>query len=164
MSHLHPPTVHFPIAFLSFATLGDLIGLAIPKVTDPANLLLALGTTSALLTVMTGLLDLSNLKPQPKRTALAQRHLTLAGVAWVCYGASLALRLSTEGLSKPGPAALTFSVLGLTLLLLAAHFGGRLVFDHGAGLAPTLLNDSSSSIPANTKAIDNQHDRRPDSP
>ena len=155
MPRLHPPTVHFPIAFLSFATMGDLLGLAVPKATEPANFLLALGTMTALLTAMTGLLDLANLEPQPERSALAERHLGIALAAWVCYGASLALRLSANGLLRPSPAALIFSVLGLSLLLAAAHLGGKLVYQHGAGLAPALLDSTTT----NTTGDRSRHER-----
>jgi uncharacterized membrane protein len=131
MRRFHPPTVHFPIAFLSFASLGDLAGLRWGWAGQLANTLLVLGLLMALLTAGTGLLDLRRVPPDPSPVArVADRHLMLALLTWASYAASLALRVQERSLVLPGSAALALSLLGLLLLLATGSWGGKLVYEH----------------------------------
>jgi uncharacterized membrane protein len=129
----HPSTVHFPIAFLSFGTLADLVGQWRPEVITTAHVLTLLGVSSAAATVTAGLLDYRGVGDEPTVIRVANTHMLLGLVAWSCYGLSLLARLDGRTLMPPGPLALGFSVIGFGLLIACSHKGGQLVYHYNIG-------------------------------
>ena len=98
-----------------------------------ADTSIALGVVSALPSAMSGVADWVDLYDHHRRVGMV--HALLNTVALGCFGASLALRRSSNnqrGLAK------VFSGSGLGILGLAGAFGGELVFTLGVNAPHTL--------------------------
>lgn len=158
LTHVHPATVHFPIAFLLLASGAGLLYLY----WRPLDLLrtftwwpMALGWVGTLVAMLTGLLAQSGLPPDaPYRTVL-NGHITSGVALWVLYGLLLYWRwlflkkpvrrakTTTAALLAPtdllqAPAAklrLTILLLaGIGLVLASGWNGGQLVYTWGVNV------------------------------
>lgn len=132
---LHPALVHFPIACWSLATLADVASL---HWGEPAwhfaGIAMLIGTLAALVAMASGLLEFVKIDDASPALADANRHMLLVMGAWLCYAASLAVRMERFSLVKPNALALGLGVLGFLVLIAAGWFGGRLVYTHGVGV------------------------------
>lgn len=128
---LHPPLVHFPIAFLIGGSAADAAWLA--GLTGDAAIgwwLIAAGLAAALVAMLAGLADFARL--DAALVGRAYRHMTFAGLAVSAYALSLYLRMPEP---VPGRASLAAGFAGAALLAVAGFLGGELVFRFGAGRA-----------------------------
>ena len=132
---LHPQSVHFPIAFWSFATLGDIASLKFgEQLLWITGVMLVLGTMTALVTMLTGLIEFGKISEQSPATQIANQHMKLALATWVLYAASLFMRLEGTTLTKPGIIAICLSSLGFLFLTATGWFGGKLVYKFKVGV------------------------------
>lgn len=132
---LHPIIVHFPVATWLLSTIGDMAGLfGNEQVSWVAGVLLTVGTITALLAMVTGLMELGKIDPQHPATKTANQHMLLMLTSWSCYAVSLFLRLDGASLGQPGILALILSVAGAVTLCIAGWLGGKLVYEHGIGV------------------------------
>ncbi|MER2512400.1 MAG: DUF2231 domain-containing protein [Nitrosomonas ureae] len=142
MKHpIHPMLVHFPIATWFLATIADITSLFTnEQVGWVAGVLLVIGTITALLAMMTGLLELGKIDQQSPALKIANQHMILIMISWSFYAVSLFLRLNGTQLEQPGLMAISFSIIGLIFLCSAGWMGGKLVYEHGVGIKKENLN------------------------
>lgn len=152
LTHVHPATVHFPIAFLLLASSAGLLYLY----WRPLDLLrtltwwpMVLGWLGTLVAMLTGLLAQSGLPPDAPYRNVLNGHITSGVALWVLYGLLLYwqwlfLKKSARR-SKPAPTDLlqvTTAKLRLTILLLigiglvlaSGWNGGQLVYTWGVNV------------------------------
>lgn len=140
---LHPFVVHLPIGLLASAAVIDLAGLAVRSrraLPRAATGLCIAGAITLVAAYFTGRADAAALRIPESAQALVDEHWAWAWRTTVFYSALAAGRLAllpaapaTERrLRLPVAAA---GVLGLMLLFQTAERGGRLVYEHGVGVA-----------------------------
>lgn len=136
MKHpIHPMLVHFPIATWFLATLADLASLFMnEQVGWVAGVLLVVGTITALLAMITGLVELGKIDAQSPAMKVANQHMILIMTSWSFYALSLFLRLNGTQLEQPGLLAIALSVAGFIFLCSAGWMGGKLVYEYGVGI------------------------------
>lgn len=144
---LHPLVIHFPIALLLIAPLFVVLAVRGSKEKQrtflwSALILLALGTASLYLAIGTGKAA-SNLVPRtPEINAILEYHRTLARETAITFTVATAAFALILLISKFDIRAsdltpllpLTFIVsylIGVVLLIVAAHNGARLVHELG---------------------------------
>ncbi len=139
MKHpIHPMLVHFPVATWFLATLGDIASLFThEQVGWVAGVLLVIGTMTALLAMVTGLVELGKIDSQSPAANIANQHMILILTSWSFYAVSLFLRLDGTQLEQPGSLAIASSVAGLIFLCSAGWMGGKLVYEYGVGIHPS---------------------------
>ena len=140
---LHPLVVHLPIGLLASATVIDIAGLAVPSrrpLPRAATGLYLAGAATLVAAYVTGRADATALAVPETTRALIDEHWTWAWRTTLAFCALAAARLAlvrappaTERrLRLPAAAA---GLLGLALLFQTAERGGRLVYEHGVGVA-----------------------------
>ena len=140
---LHPLVVHLPIGLLASAAVVDIAGLAAPSrraLPNAATGLYLAGAASLVAAYLTGRADAAALAAPGPARALVDEHWTWAWRTTIFYnvlaGGRLALLLAPpvaeRRLRLPMAAA---GLLALALLFQTAERGGRLVYEHGVGVA-----------------------------
>ena len=129
---LHPVLVDVAGAFWTSSITLDLLGaLGFKRFRSGADAMLLAGVVSSLPTVSAGFIEWSTLDAKDRVKGLG--HGALAGSASALYLVSLALRLTGHRHASFG-----VSLVASIVVSVAAHFGGKLVFNHGAGQRPEL--------------------------
>lgn len=133
---LHTALVHFPIAFLTCASICDLASLMGWRAAWPPSYpLLALGVATGLIAMLAGLPELAKLKDDKSAEQAANIHMSLMGGAWCLYLTALLLRNDNmEIVNSPHIIAISSSLAGFLLLTLGGWFGGKLVYYHGVSV------------------------------
>ncbi|SFE54747.1 DUF2231 domain-containing protein [Nitrosomonas sp. Nm166] len=136
MKHpIHPILVHFPIATWFLATIADVTSLFTnEQVGWVAGVLLVIGITTALLAMVTGLIELGKIDQQSPAIKIANQHMILIMVSWSFYAVSLFMRLDGTRLEQPDLIAIALSIVGLIFLCIAGWMGGKLVYEYGIGV------------------------------
>lgn len=136
MKHpVHPILVHFPIATWFISTIGDIAGLFIDeRISWVAGVLLVTGVITALFAMISGLVELGKIDQQSPAIKTANQHMMLIMISWSFYAVSLFLRLDGTNLGQPGMLAVILSIMGFIFLCIAGRLGGKLVYEHGAGV------------------------------
>lgn len=131
---LHPALVHFPVACWSLATCADIASLWLGRPAwRLAGELLAIGLLTALAAMLAGLFEYARIAEGSPALPDARRHMLFALMAFVFYGASLALRLHGTTLVAPTGPALATGMAGFLCLGAAGWLGGKLVHQHRIG-------------------------------
>jgi uncharacterized membrane protein len=127
---IHPMLVAIPIGLWIFSLVCDLAHLfeAGENWRIVALYTLAGGIAGALLAAVPGFIDMLSLTSPIRRTALIHMGINLSVVA--LYAVNLWFRLQ-------GSTLVWLSVLGLGLLVVSGWLGGKMVFEHGVGVART---------------------------
>lgn len=136
MKHpLHPAIVHFPIACWTLATFGDVASLWLGKQAWWwSGVSLSIGTVTAILAMITGMIELLRISNQQQALSVAERHMQLIFLAWALYTASLLLRIENFTLQAPSTIEIVLSCFGLLTLLIGAWFGAQLVYKYRVGM------------------------------
>jgi len=123
---LHPMLVHFPIALFITSVLFDLLGIW----------LTALGVLTGLAAFASGDLAAEAAEKAGIAESLIETHEHLAGATVGLFGALLAWRLLLRNRFGPRTqiAYWMAATVGLGLLSATGHYGGSLVYEHGAGV------------------------------
>jgi uncharacterized membrane protein len=131
---VHPMLVHFPVAFWTLGTFCDGLTLAgVHGAWPEAALFLIIGLASAVPAAVAGLIDFAALPEKSARTGSI--HMLLMGTAWCLYLVAMLLRSSGLALAdKPEWAAVILSFMGFLVLVAGGYYGGRLVYQFGAGV------------------------------
>jgi uncharacterized membrane protein len=131
---VHPALVHFPIALLLSATIGDLAWAAgLTANTQVSAVMMAGGLAGGLLAMGAGMVDLARLDQALVPHAL--RHVGVVGLAWLGYCIALYLRRDAlSGAVSISMATIVISVGSALVLALGGWLGGRLVYTFGAGV------------------------------
>ncbi len=132
IGRLHPALVHFPIAGLVALAVVDLIGVGLRRESwRRAGMVVLIATTVALLpTVATGLLRATHMAADAGEQSLIVKHRTLNLTVTGLVIAALVLRAARRKplLGAYRIAYLTLVYVATALVLVAADFGGRLVY------------------------------------
>lgn len=166
-SPLHPALVHFPIVLILLGTF-----VALPAVFTPrwhlrwiAAILLALGAAGTGAALATGEEDGEAVEHVAGVDAVldlheqwADRTLAFSIVAGVCALAAAGATLHWPRLARgAGLASLVVAVAATFSVVQTGHYGGQLVYRHGAGvnLAPATANgEAKSTVPARAQRRD----------
>ncbi len=157
-SHLHPATVHFPIALLSLASIAGLLYLywqARPTLVVLTWWPMFLGWLGATLAILTGLLAQSGLPPTAPYRPVLNWHISTGLALFVVYGVLLYQRwvynsvrahkartrrgTDSSELLEDARAKGWISLLllaGLILIVASGWNGGKLVYEWGVNVAP----------------------------
>lgn len=136
----HPLLVHYPVALWPAAVVVDLAAWIRrrPSWHGWAYALQAAATLGALAAVVSGNAAAAPLRADSALVAPLGRHEDVATLAlFYCLGAVLLrLPLHLQGrVGRRGAVLWIAASLGAAaLVLLAAYYGGHLVYDHGAGV------------------------------
>lgn len=133
---IHPALVHFPVALWPTSLLGDVVGLwgGDPLWWQLSFWCLALGLIAALPAIAAGLLDYASLPNDHPALGTANAHLLIMSGATTVFLVSLLVRAGPAAAPPPSSmVALSFSLVGMALLLVGAWLGGALVYRHGVG-------------------------------
>lgn len=136
----HPQIVHTPIVAIVVSLLFDLAGRALDRdwLRRAGMVLLVLGVLGAGAAVLSGDgAEHAAEKQGVPREAIAQHENAGKVTLWLGVATVIA-RAATGALPAVRPALAVLAVLlhvwTATSVVIAAHRGGRLVFDHGAGV------------------------------
>lgn len=140
---LHPLVVHLPIGLLVSAAVVDLAGLAAPRspaLRRAATGLYLAGAATLVAAYVTGRADAAALRVPGSAHSVVDEHWTWAWRTTIYFGVvaagRLALMLAAPATERRVRLPLAAAgVLGLTLLFQTAERGGRLVYEHGVGVA-----------------------------
>ncbi|MFQ5809351.1 MAG: DUF2231 domain-containing protein, partial [Armatimonadota bacterium] len=137
MLNVHPLFVHFPIALLMVALGLEALGFVCKneRIQYAAGWNLALGALGAVAAAVTGLLAESGISAGGAAGQLMLTHKTLALVATGLAVVLAGWRLRSRG-AMSSPLRVTFLALmvGMVVVLgVSAHYGGRMVYEFGAG-------------------------------
>ena len=156
LTHLHPATVHFPIALLLLGSLLALLHLFRRPAVDlrlTVWLLLGLGWLGGAIAVLTGLLAQVNLPPDAPYRAVLNFHIGTGLAVLVLYGfllyrgwlfrgakaqnARQKRGNATADLLDDAGARTWFAavvVLGALLIVATGWYGGQLVYQFGVNV------------------------------
>ena len=132
IGRLHPALVHFPIAWLVGLALVDFVGLVLKREEwQRVGIFVLAGTVLSLLpTAATGLLRAAHMPSDVAVHSLLVTHRTLnfamAGLVLAAFVLRLLRRDRLQGWWRVVYLSLVFAATGLVLL--AADFGGRMVY------------------------------------
>lgn len=130
---LHPPLTHFPIAFWSLATFSDWVSTFSDLLPDNFSfILLALGTITAFGAIMTGFIEVGQIREKTPAMRAAFWHMGAMAAAFVLYLVSFLLRLS-DAHAPVSVLALALTTAGFLCLVVGGGFGGQLVYTYGVG-------------------------------
>jgi uncharacterized membrane protein len=134
-SHFHPMLVHFPIALVVFGFLADLGNLLFrkePCLSKTGFYLLIVGTLSALVAWLTGLLftaDLSGSAGDVKETHELFAWLTLGTLIVTSVIRILMLYRKSENTKLQWLAFILYA-LAMIFVSITGYYGGTLVYDN----------------------------------
>lgn len=138
----HAVVIHLPLGLLVTAVCIDLVALLrrSPAIAEVSSALHILGTMTLILAYLTGRTAASEVYTPGLAHALVAQHWDFAlGCVWYFSLATLcrlALQLWAKGFTRLGTMVSSIvGLAGLTLLAVTAEFGGRLVYEHGVGVA-----------------------------
>lgn len=135
-TRLHPPLLHFPIAFWVTGTVLDLVqraaGLSLPGIEGfalPHGLLWG-GVIAALPTVAAGLADFASLPGGVQDSRPLKLHMLCMSSAFTLFLVAALWRVKAGAFVAPPPlGVLGIEILGVVALFIGGHAGGRVVFE-----------------------------------
>jgi uncharacterized membrane protein len=140
---LHAALNDLPAALLLVAVLFDLASAALqrPVLRTAGYWTMLAGAVGGVLAVLSGLEAQGHIAHGEAVHQVMETHETLALVTLAIFAAVAVWRLVRETRMGTGErtGVLVASVAGLGVLVATAVYGGRLVFDHAAGIATPVL-------------------------
>ncbi len=140
---VHALVVSFPVALLTTAVFFELAALVLKKdgLRRIGFALLLVGTVSAGAAVLIGLQAEDAIQHGPAIHQLMEEHEELAYFTLGIFGVVALWRLVREGKMGGGEriAAFVLSLAGLGFLVDTGHHGGKMVFEHAAGVPDSTL-------------------------
>lgn len=134
---LHPLLVHFPIACATLAALFQLLAVIFrrPSLTLPAVLTLGLGAIMAIAAAVTGTAQEEVVGQLPGIHDSLELHETLGNITtWIMgLGSLVVIYLHLKGKLHPWGFLLALVAVA-TLVQVTGHYGGKLVYQFGAGV------------------------------
>jgi uncharacterized membrane protein len=138
---LHPMLVHFPIALLFTSVLFDAAGTWFTRENfrDGALWLLILGLLGGVAAAIAGDWAEEAAEKAGMAESMIETHETLAFVTLGIFGVLLLGRLvlRNQFTRKTMVPYFLIAAIGLGTLSATGHYGGDLVYEHGAGVALT---------------------------
>ncbi len=140
MHPIHPMLVHFPIALLSVSVLCDFVAVRWrPQDSRSAGFYtLVLGLVGAMASVISGHMAEETVEHSGAPEQILEIHEKLGFAVFWLFAGLLGLRVVERlGWIKERPfMTLGFGLVGTVVLFVASYYGGSLVYDYGAGVAP----------------------------
>jgi uncharacterized membrane protein len=142
--NIHPLVVHFPIALLSAAVLVDLVAWVLRRnvsLRNGATLLYVLGTGGAIAAYLTGRAAAQTIWLPGMAHAVIGEHWNWAlRTVWFFAFVTVARLVFLRPLGRVRghafiAAFLLAGLVGISLLIETGDRGGRLVYEHGVGIA-----------------------------
>lgn len=128
----HPVFVIFPIALYSGALVLDLLSRAGLSGAPLAGTYAVLGAVAgAAVSILTGLVDRSMMRPGSKIRGIATRHMYIQLTATAIFIANLAVRWSDRRVSKASILWIILDVLGVATVIAGGDVGASMVFKMG---------------------------------
>jgi uncharacterized membrane protein len=164
---VHALVVSFPVALLTTAVLFELAALVLRKdgLRRIGFALLLVGTVGAGVAVLIGLQAEDAIQHGPAIHSLMEEHEELAYFTLGIFAVVALWRLVREGKMGGGEriAAFVLSLAGLGFLADTGHHGGKMVFEHAAGMPDSTLkaelqNRQEAHTHAPGEAADHHHD------
>ncbi len=142
MPNVHPLLVHFPIALLATAFLVDIVALVLRRTSilrRTSTILYVLGALGAVAAVISGESAVETVEVTGQASSILNEHEELGEMVMKYYLVYGAVRVLLFWWLKPRiltwiPLAVIGGI-GLVPLYQASSFGGRLVYEQGAGVA-----------------------------
>lgn len=133
LSEIHPSLVHFPLALLPIAVGTDTIGNVTGnrKLNYAGKLAIAGAAISASVAGVFGLIAQEEVSLDEEGEKVLHTHRTL-NIATL--GVLTAMAVVRAAKRKPSTAYLLTGFSALAVTLFSAYLGGKLVYDHGAGV------------------------------
>lgn len=161
MENIHPLLVHFPIAFISFFVLVDIIACIFrkPSWRNLASGLLYFGTLTAAFTVYAGFEAAKTVAHDDVVHEVIERHEHLA-ISVLILASLLSLWRLLSGSNIKNGANFFFLLLALILaglVSLTADLGGLLVYHHGVAVLPAAMNASNGDQTEHSHDHDHEH-------
>lgn len=145
IDHLHPMLVHFPIALLVAAFVFDLAGLVTrrPSFSSAALYTSVMGAVGAIAAYVSGNQAEEGAERLAGIEAVLERHEDLGKLLVAVALAVLAVRVVVHwrGWKERFGAQALVTALSLVVVFVVGatgFYGGQLVYDHGAGVAPVM--------------------------
>jgi uncharacterized membrane protein len=140
IANIHPLLVHFPIAFLTFFVIIDLLGTVVQKNVWRvfASSMLYIGMLTTVVTVWAGLRASETVPHGHEVHDVMTLHQNF-GIAILVLGlimSALRLRHSPKGWGIHS----FFSILLLTLLIMGADLGGQMVYKYGVAVQAVMVS------------------------
>jgi uncharacterized membrane protein len=138
---LHAALNDLPAALLLVAVLFDLAGLRRPALRVAGFWTLVVGAFGGVLAVVSGLQAEEHIAHGEAVHRVMETHERLALITLAVFAVVALWRIVRERRMGSGErtAALVLSLVGLGTLLSTAVYGGKLVFDHAAGIPTEVL-------------------------
>lgn len=138
---LHAALNDLPAALLLVAVLFDLIGLRRPALRVAGFWTLVAGAVGGVLAVLSGLEAEEHIAHGEAVHRVMETHEKFAFVTLAIFAAVALWRILRDRRMGEGErvASVVVSVMGLAALLSTAVLGGKLVFDHAAGIPTEVL-------------------------
>jgi uncharacterized membrane protein len=136
---LHAAVVHVPVGLWPAAFLFDLLsrwGIGGNPIVKLSFYAISLGLLSLVLAVPSGIADWGKIKKEKPAWRLALYHMALNLVVALLFAVNFGLRVHDfRSATTVETAPLLLTAIGVLLLIPAAYLGGRMVYDHGIGVA-----------------------------
>lgn len=140
MHPIHPMLVHFPIALLSAAVLFDLLAVRWrpEEFRTTSFCTLVLGLAGGLASVISGHMAEEAVEHTGLPEQVLEIHEKLGFATFWLFGGLLGLRLAEwfGWIAERPPLRIGLGLGAVVVLLVASYYGGSLVYDYGAGVAP----------------------------
>jgi len=145
LSEIHPSLVHFPLALLPFAIGADAVGNATGnrKLNYAGKVAIAGAAISASLAGIFGLVAQEEVSLDDEGEKILHTHRTLNVAA---LGALTTMAVVRAGRRKPSAGYLVAGFAALAVTVFSAYLGGKLVYDHGAGVKRIGVGTSDPEI------------------
>ena len=136
---LHPAVVHVPTALWPASLVFDGLtraGVGGNALVQTSFYCIAFGLLAVLIAVPSGLADFSEIKPGKPARKIGVYHMLLNGVVAALFAINLASRWDHfRTAERVTTTQLTLSAIGVAILIVSGYLGGRMVFEHGTGVA-----------------------------
>ena len=141
MPPVHPVIVHFPIALITLSVVADLCELLTDTISLRAAGFWALigAAVGGALAVVAGLFDMNREQIEHKAHERVHFHMKIGFTLFAAVAGLTIWRwlIYLGAQNAPGWGYLSAALLVLGLTLFQGYLGGKLVFAHGVGVAPT---------------------------
>lgn len=149
IQELHPSVVHFPLAFYPASLIADAVGLRRrdPRLLAAGRWAMGLAVGSAALAGVLGLVAQEAVSTDARSEPLLVTHRSL-NVGFLALATGLLVHRTR--VRRPGPGYFAVGFAGLGVALFSAYLGGKMVYEHGVGVAAagTLPLDRAPEITA----------------
>lgn len=131
---IHPMLVHFPVATLFLATLGDIASLFMDEqVSRVAGVLLVIGTITTLLAMVAGLMELGKIDQQSPAMKVANQHMMLMMASWSFLCSQSVSETGWNPFGSAGHGCRCHVCCRVDRSLYRGWLGGKLVYEYGVG-------------------------------